>query len=125
MKGIRSLVFAIGVVVAASAWGAGGHSHAPQHGGVVTESKEADYELVAKPDVIQLYIRHHDKTVDIKGASAKVTFLTGNEKSEVALAPAGNKLEARGSFKVGAGTKAVAVVSRSGKPVQAVRFVVK
>ena len=49
-------------------------------------------------------------------ATAKVTLLTGAEKQEVELKPAGGKLEATGSFKVGPGTKAVAVVTVAGKP---------
>lgn len=32
-----------------------GHEHKPLHGGVVVEVKDMDYELVAKPDVLQLY----------------------------------------------------------------------
>ena len=55
---------------------------------------------------------------------AKVTLLTGTEKQEVELKPAGDKLEATGSFKVRAGTKAVAVVTVAGKPATA-RFTLK
>jgi hypothetical protein len=54
----------------------------------------------------------------------EVTLLTGTEKQEVELKPAGDKLEATGSFKVGPGTKAVAVVTVGGKPATA-RFTVK
>jgi hypothetical protein len=38
-----------------------GHEHKPLHGGVVSEVKDMDYELVAKPDLIQLYLRDHGK----------------------------------------------------------------
>jgi hypothetical protein len=103
---------------------AGKHDHAPKHGGVVVEVKDVDYELVAKATTIQLYLRDHGKGVDVSKASAKLTLLTGADKQEVELKPAGNKLEATGSFKVGAGTKAVAVVMVAGKP-STVRFVVK
>ena len=57
--------------------------------------------------------------------SAKLTLLTGTEKQEVELKPAGDKLEATGSFKVGPCTKAVAVVIMSGKPAGTVRFTIK
>ena len=77
---------------------------ARKHGGVVAEAKDMDYELVAK-------------------ASAKLTLMTGTEKQEVELKPAGDKFEAIGSFKVGPGTKAVAVVTIAGKPTGTVRFV--
>ena len=64
--------------------------------------------------------------IDIAGtaASAKITLLTGSEKQEIELKPAGNKLEATGSFKVGPGTKAVAVVTIAGKAATA-RFSLK
>lgn len=91
------------------------HDHAPRHGGVVVEVKDLDYELVARPTAIQLYLRDHGQGVDLSKASAKVTLLTGTEKQEVALRPAGNRLEASGSFNVGPGTKAVAVVTVAGK----------
>jgi hypothetical protein len=54
----------------------------------------------------------------------EVTLLTGTEKQEVDLKPAGDKLEATGSFKVGPGTKAVAVVTINGKAATA-RFTLK
>ena len=57
-------------------------------------------------------------------ASSKLTMFTGTGKQEVELKPVGDKLEASGSFKVGPGTKAVAVVTVGGKPATA-RFTVK
>jgi hypothetical protein len=101
------------------------HEHKPVHGGVVVEVKDIDYELVAKPGAIQLYLRDHGKPSDLSKASAKLTLLTGADKQEVELKPAGNKLEATGSFKVAAGTKAVAVVTIAGKPAGVARFVLK
>ena len=100
------------------------HSHAPQHGGVVVEVKDMDLELVAKPDVLQLYLRDHGKPADVSKASAKVTLLNGTEKQEATLAPAGDRLEAKGSFRVAAGTKALAQVTVGGKVLSA-RFEIK
>ena len=54
----------------------------------------------------------------------KLTLLSGTDKQEIELKPAGDKLEATGSFKVGPGTKAVAVVTVAGKPATA-RFTLK
>lgn len=102
-----------------------GHEHKPLHGGVVTEIKDMDYELVAKPDVMQLHLRDHGKAVDISKASAKMTLLAGAEKQEVELKPAGDKLEAKGSFKAAAGNKVVVLVSLPGKPAATARFVLK
>jgi hypothetical protein len=115
---------ALSFAMAGVAYAGGAHDHSPKHGGVVVEVKDMDYELVAKANVIQLYLRDHGKKVDISKASARLTLLTGSEKQEVELKPAGDKLEATGSFKVGPGSKAVAVVTVAGKPSTA-RFTVK
>ena len=101
-----------------------GHEHKPLHGGVVVEVKDMDYELVVKPDVLQLYLRDHGKPADISKTSAKLTLLSGSDKQEVELKPAGDKLEAKGSYKVGPGTKAVAQVTINGKSSTA-RFALK
>ena len=119
----QAFLASITLVLAGSAFAAGdkhhhAHEHKPLHGGVVVEVKDMDYELVAKPTVIQLYLRDHGKPADVSKASAKLTLLTGTEKQD------GDKLEATGSFKVGPGTKAVAVVTVGGKPATA-RFTVK
>jgi hypothetical protein len=118
------------IAFAGSAFAAGdGHDHAhehkPLHGGVVVEVKDVDYELVARPTTIQLHLRDHGKPADLSKASARLTLLTGTEKQEVDLKPAGDKLEAAGTFKVGPGTKAVAVVTVPGKPAATARFILK
>lgn len=127
-KAFAAVMSAVALLSSSGALAAGGHGdhHHPQYGGVVTEVKETQYELVAKADSIAVYVDDHGKKVDTKGASAKVTLLNGGEKTEANLVPAGeNKLEAKGNFRVEKGTKVVAVVSLAGKPAQSVRFVVK
>ncbi len=124
-----AVVAAIALSFAGAAIAAGekhdhAHEHQSMHGGVVVEVRDMDYELVAKPDSIDLHLRDHGKPADVSQASAKVTLLTGKEKQEVELKPAGDKLQATGSFKVGPGTKAVAVVTIKGKPSTA-RFTLK
>ncbi len=126
---LHTLIAAITLAVAGTAHAAGekhdhAHEHKPVHGGVVVEVKDVDYELVAKSTTLQLYLRDHGKPADVSKASAKVTLLTGTEKQEVELKPAGDKLEATGSYKVGPGTKAVAVMTINGKPATA-RFTLK
>jgi hypothetical protein len=121
----QALIASIAFALAGSAFAAGDkHDHKPLHGGVVVEVKDMDYELVAKPTMIQLHLRDHGKAADLSKATAKLTLLTGTEKQEVELKPAGDKLEATGSFKVGQGTKAVAIVTVAGKPSTA-RFTLK
>lgn len=126
---LQALATAAFLTLASASYAAGekhnhAHDHKPLHGGVVVEAKDMDFELVAQPASIQLYLRDHGKPVDISKASAKLTLLTGTEKQEVELKPAGNKLEAAGTFKIAAGTKAVAVVTVAGKPAT-VRFALK
>ncbi len=126
----QAFLAAIALAAAGTAFAAGDHKHAgddhkPMHGGIVTPTKLMDYELVAKPTTIHLHLRDHGKPADVSKASAKLTLLSGADKQEVELKPAGDRLEATGSFKVGPGTKAVAVVTIAGKPAGSVRFAIK
>ena len=122
MQHIAALVLA----VTGTAFAAVDHGHdiKPLQGGVVVVVKDIEYELVAKPDLMQLHLRDHGKPVDVSRASAKLTLLVGADKQVVELKPVGGKLEAKGSFKLAANTKALAVVSLAGKPSTA-RFVLK
>ena len=127
MKPIH-LLSAVSLCISGLAFAAGGHDHGhehkPLHGGVVSEVKDMDYELVAKPDLIQLHLRDHGKPVDVSKSSAKLTILVGTDKQEVELKPAGQQLEATGSFKL-ANSKIVALISVPGKAPATVRFVLK
>lgn len=118
MKTFRPLAIAAFLTLGAAlgAQASPGHDHSPKHGGVVAEGKTYDYELVARPDRLQLYVRGHGTTPDLASASAKLTLLAaGGQKQEVQLRPAGDRLEAQGTFPVGPGAKAVAVVTVGGK----------
>ena len=117
------MLMASGVVFAADKHDHG-HEDKPLHGGLVTENKDMDYELVGKPEVLQLYVRDHGKPVDVSRATAKITLLSGSDKQEVELKPSADGLEAKGSFKVIPGTKVVAQVNLASKAATA-RFVLK
>jgi hypothetical protein len=121
----HTLLITSSLFLSGLAW-AGPHdaAHKPMQGGVLSTVKDVDYELVAKPDVLQLYVRDHGKPVDVSKTTAKVTLLSGSEKQEVELKPMGDKLEAKGSFKISAGTKVVAQVVSAGKT-SSVRFALK
>jgi hypothetical protein len=97
----------------------------PKHGGMWVETKALDFEIVAKPELIQVYVGDHGKPVKLDGAKGKVTLLNGSEKTEVDLAHAGDKLEAKGSFKVAKGTKGIVSVTLVGKSAATARFEVK
>lgn len=111
--------------VAGPVFAAGAHDHTPKNGGIVVETKAGDFEIVAKPEVLQIFISDHGKPVSLDGAKAKVTLLNGAEKSEAELLPAGNRMEAKGNFKVVKGTKGIAVLTLAGKPPATARFAVK
>jgi hypothetical protein len=121
----RTFLITSSLLLSGLAWaGPNDADHKPMHGGVLTTVKDIDYELVANPKTLRLYVRDHGKAVDVSKTSAKLTLLTGAEKQEVELKPSGDKLEATGSFKVSAGTKVAAVISLGGKQSTA-RFVLK
>lgn len=98
----------------------------PKHGGVIAVVKDIDYELVAKPDSITIYVEDHGKLVDTKAATAKLTMLTGGKKSQTDLLPAGdNKLQAKGKFDIQIGTKIVSIITLPGKIASTVSFNLK
>lgn len=123
MKRLLLSTFVLACAVAVPAQAA--DDHAPKHGGIVMETKAGDLELVAKPERIVIHVSDHGKPMKLTSGSGKVTVFNGNEKTEAPLALVGEKLEAKGSFKVGAGAKVLAEVSLNGKPAVAARFTLK
>lgn len=122
---MKKLIFAAALAAAVASPVLAVDDHTAKHGGIFVAGREADYELVAKPDVVQLFVYDHGIPMDVAKASAKVTLLSGTEKQEVELKPAAGKLEATGAFKVGPGSKAVAVVTNAGKTLGTARFTLK
>lgn len=121
---IALLLAAVTLATSAAVYADG--EHKPKYGGVVTVVKDVQYELVAKPESVTLFIEDHGKKVDTKGAVGKLTLLMGGDKTEVPLVPMGeNGLSAKGAFKVPAGTKAVATITLAGKPAINARFELK
>ena len=126
MKSLLTLLlFSVALALPAQAQNKHGDSHTPKHGGVVVETKAGDLELVAKADSIQIYPSDHGKTMKLTSATGKVTVFNGNEKTEAPLVLVGDRLEAKGSFKVAAGTKVLAEVGLNGKPAVSARFTLK
>lgn len=121
----NQILLALAVAISGAASASDNHDAKPLHGGVMAQAKDIDYELVTSADKLQLYVRDHGKPADVAGMTAKATLLTGSEKQEVELVPVSGKLEASGSFKVSAGTKVVAAVSKAGKSVASIRFTLK
>lgn len=122
---LASLVLATAVALPAHAQKKLEDSHTPKYGGVVVETKAGDFELVAKPDLIQLYPSDHGKPMKLTSATGKVTVFNGNDKMEASLALVGERLEGKGKFKIGPGTKVLAEVGLNGKPAVSARFTLK
>jgi len=99
--------------------------HKPKHGGVVLETKAGDLELVAKPDLMVIHVSDHGKAMKLTSGTGKVTVFNGTDKTEAPLMLVGDKLEAKGSFKVAPGAKVLAEVALNGKPAVAARFTLK
>jgi hypothetical protein len=126
VTGVAALVLAGPGTATAADKGHEHRNHKSHHGGVVVEIGHAEYELVAKPDVVTLYIYDDEKPVSTKGANASLALTSGSDKSSIKLDPAGdNKLEAKGSFKVAPGTRVLATITLEGKKPQQVRFMLK
>ena len=70
------LIAALVLAATGAAFAAEDHSHPtkPLHGGVLVVVKDIEYELVAKPDTLQLHLRDHGKSVDVSKASASVAM---------------------------------------------------
>ncbi|MGM9488080.1 hypothetical protein [Ideonella sp. YS5] len=122
---MKHVLSALLLAVAVSSPALAADDHAPKHGGIVIETKAGDMELVARPDSIVIHVSDHGKPMKLTSATGKVTVFNGNEKTEAPLALVGDKLEAKGSFKVAAGTKVLAEVALNGKPAVASRFTLK
>ena len=95
-----------------------------KHGGVVAMASDLGFELVGTPDGAAIYVEDHGKPMAPTGMTGKLTVLQGSEKSEAALAVAGDKLEAKG-VKLAAGAKVVAALTTPAKKAITVRFTVK
>ena len=99
--------------------------HSAKHGGIFVETKALDFEVVARPNTLQVYVSDHGKPVKLDGAKGKVTLLNGSEKTEVNLVPAADRFEAKGSYKVTKGTKVIASVTLAGKQTVVARFEIR
>ncbi len=95
-----------------------------KHGGVVAMASDLGFELVGTPGGVAIYVEDHGKPMVPTGMTGKLTVLQGSEKSEAALAVAGDKLEAQG-VKLAAGAKVVAALTTPAKKAITVRFTVK
>ena len=69
------------------------HDHRPLHGGIVAEAGDLNYELVARPDSLTIYVTDHGKPVAATGARGTATVHSANEKTTAVLDPFGEMLD--------------------------------
>ena len=97
----------------------------PKHGGVLVAASDLSFELVSTADGATLYVEDHGKTLATANMTGKLAVLTGANKTEADLKPAGdNKLNVTG-LKLVSGAKAVATINAVGKKPLTVRFVIR
>jgi hypothetical protein len=102
------------------------HGEKPRHGGVMSEAKDLNFELVAENGKAAVYILDHGAPVPTSNASGKLTVMNGTQKTEVELKPAGdNKLISGSDVTLGKGTKVIASVTLADKRNVSVRFALK
>jgi hypothetical protein len=96
-----------------------------QYGGIVQLVDDMSFELVVRGDAAELYLGDHGEKVPTANMTGKLTVLSGNNKSEAKLEPAGgHKLEAKG-VKIAKGDKVIALMTSADKKTTSVRFVIK
>lgn len=90
-----------------------------QHGGIVAEAGEAQFEILAKDNKLTVFVTNHGAPVATAGAGGKLTILAGTGKQEVELKPeADNRMVGQGSLPLGA--KLLVMIQLPGKkPLQA------
>jgi hypothetical protein len=123
MKGLFSVLLAAAALAAGSAWAHGDEK--ARHGGLVQMAGEVKFELVSKGDSAEVYLDDHGQAIPTAKLSGKLTVLSGANKSEAKLEPAGNdKLVAKG-VKLVKGDKVIALVTLADKSTSSARFVIK
>ncbi|MBS3935450.1 MAG: hypothetical protein KGZ43_04685 [Sulfuritalea sp.] len=116
MKTALTVLIATLALAALPASAGPGHDHSPKHGGIVRDAGQLTLELVARADALILHVSDHDKPVATAGARGTATLYGGSGKVVAELLPAGdNRMEARGSFKVGVGVRAAVALALPGK----------
>ena len=93
-------------------------------GGILVAS-EGEHGRRADVQSLEVAVSDHGKPMKLTSGSGKVTVFNGNDSKEAPLALAGDKLEAKGAFKIEKGTKVLAEVSVNGKPSVSARVTLK
>lgn len=87
----------------------------PEHGGVVQLVGDMTFELVARPEGVELYVEDDGDEVTSADLAARLTVVSAGARSDVTLTPAaGNKFEAKG-IKIAPGAKVTVLLTLKDK----------
>jgi hypothetical protein len=123
---MKNVVLAIllGIGIQMSVVAGSGHDHGKDHkamhGGLLYQATY-DYELVVRDGEVKLFVTDHGKPIELSGATARMTILVGNKKTDIDMVPAGAFFSAKTTLKPEKGAKAVVQMKISGK-VSTARF---
>ncbi|MBF0422127.1 MAG: hypothetical protein HQL73_03965 [Magnetococcales bacterium] len=114
MKNIIHLPLTLAVLVwAGSVWAHG--ELTPHYGGRIVEAETYHLEMVTKGGHVELYVHDQEhQPIAVGKAKAKVTFLVGQNKTDVHLVPAADEDKLVGEGAPAGGEQAAAVVTVEG-----------
>lgn len=96
---------------------------ADKHGGHEVEAGKFHVELLVKDKDLTLWVRDQaDKPVDAKSVKASANVLSGKDKANVDLAPAGDSLKGQAPFSVQKNAKVVVTFSVAGAKTEQARI---
>jgi len=116
---LRILALLTTLLASSSAWASDMKSH---HGGRMAEAGEYHVEMVAKGEVVEIYLADHDnKAVSAVGHKAVAILVIYGKSQRIVLEPAGDtKLSGKASSALPASAKGVVQITPpKGKTVQA------
>jgi hypothetical protein len=94
-----------------------------QHGGHEVMVGKYHVELVVKDRELALYVRdQQDKPIDAKSVKASANVLSGKDKANIELSPAGEALKGQAPFAVAKDGKVVVTFSVAGTKSEQARF---
>ena len=114
---IAALFLALGALIGSSAWAD------DKHGGQEVQVGKYHVELVVKERDLALYVRDQaDKPIDAKSLKATANVLSGKDKANVELSPAGDGLKAQVPFAIQKDAKILVTFSQAGGKSEQARF---
>ncbi len=98
----------------------------PLHGGIVQMVGEMSFELVVRPEGVEVYLVDDGEDVGTEGLAAKLTIVNGGATSEALLAPGGGNRFVGAGVQIPSGARVTVVVTMAANASRwSARFTVK